>query len=291
MDSVLSALLASENPATFLNDLWPDVAHFVHAPIERLDLLAAARTLEELLRLEHLDVHAHLRTPAGDARTIETRAKDAACLLEVGATVYVRWLRSAKLDAWASAFETALALVPGTVKINAFASRRGPGVPTHFDAQDIFVVQLHGEKRWRIAPNIDVKYPIEGATLGARSAAGHQVMPEGHRTIDLAPGSVLFLPRGTWHDTQTTGGEESVHLVVQCKLPTWSDVLRSMLDNPAMQTLQWREPVLRLWADGRLRSDVVDQVRRRLDATLGPLDAARLEESYLRAKLNGPKSY
>ena len=42
--------------------------------------------------------------------------------------------------------------------------------------------------------------------------------------LEMRAGSVMFLPRGHWHDCETTD-HESIHFNIQLGLPTWKDLL------------------------------------------------------------------
>lgn len=79
----------------------------------------------------------------------------------------------------------------------------GTVTPLHHDTSNILFVQLHGRKRFRLAP------PVETSLLrGARAmyAAFDPEHPERapevdarFATVDVGPGDALFLPVGWWH--------------------------------------------------------------------------------------------
>src|SRR5262249_45188383 len=79
---------------------------------------------------------------------------------------------------------------------------KGGAFKPHFDTVDVLVVQIHGNKQWRIW-NAEVPYPIE-RTNPTVSVAPDQV-------VEMAPGDVLFIPRGEPHSAAVST-KYSVHL-------------------------------------------------------------------------------
>jgi 50S ribosomal protein L16 3-hydroxylase len=69
----------------------------------------------------------------------------------------------------------------------------GGGVGPHFDSYDVFLLQAHGRRRWRIGRQKDLSLQ-EGAPLKILS----HFEPE--RTFDLEPGDLLYLPPRYAHD-------------------------------------------------------------------------------------------
>ncbi|MFC9245189.1 JmjC domain-containing protein [Streptomyces sp. NPDC057136] len=112
-----------------------------------------------------------------------------------------------------------------SVQVNAYASwteREGFGL--HWDDHDVVVVQVHGSKRWR----------LYGSTRQAptfRDVESPQ-RPEGDPVADivLAPGDVLYLPRGWWHAVTADQGTESLHLTFGLVSHTGADLLHWVVD-------------------------------------------------------------
>ncbi|WP_328764274.1 JmjC domain-containing protein [Streptomyces sp. NBC_00272] len=112
-----------------------------------------------------------------------------------------------------------------SVQANAYASltdREGFGL--HWDDHDVVVVQVHGSKRWRLygstreAPTFrDVESPER---------------PGGDPVADivLAPGDVLYLPRGWWHAVTADQGTESLHLTFGMVPHTGADLMLWVVD-------------------------------------------------------------
>lgn len=93
------------------------------------------------------------------------------------------------------------------------------GFTPHYDTHEVFVLQIAGRKRWKIA-----RPPI---TLPHRSqlfdpATGGQF--EALFEFELVPGDVLYLPRGFVHSTHADG-ERSIHVTLGITVYTWVELL------------------------------------------------------------------
>jgi len=86
------------------------------------------------------------------------------------------------------------------VQVNAYVTpTQSQGFSAHYDVHDVFVLQVAGEKRWRIHP------PVHEAPLRDQPWADRRTAVEeranGEPVIDtvLRPGDALYLPRGYLH--------------------------------------------------------------------------------------------
>jgi 50S ribosomal protein L16 3-hydroxylase len=130
-----------------------------------------------------------------------------------------------------------------------YASPNDRGASTHFDQNANFVVQLRGTKTWRLAPNEFVQNPVDRYALNmaavsdevAQHATGRlpRRMPRDAEEVVLRPGSVLFVPRGIWHETRAGG--ESLSLNFTFSQPTWADLLVDALRRRLHGDPRWRE--------------------------------------------------
>jgi hypothetical protein len=227
---------------------WPDKNFVTHGSVSRLGGLVDF-SFDELVALPRRYTRAF--TPKGEHIRIgqgqEREHYDA------GNTIYWHSLRSPTIDAWVQALDQDLGLVPGATRVSGFASKRGAGVPTHYDPNDNFTCQGRGTKTWRVASERNVRYPTEGATMGMAPSrivlreAGEGMpreMPK-HDVIEMTPGDVMFTPRGVWHDTKTTS-DESIHFNVQCGLATWKDAVDFVLSTSTkLHTHVLCAPILR----------------------------------------------
>ncbi|MFD9601706.1 cupin domain-containing protein [Streptomyces sp. NBC_01224] len=160
-----------------------------------------------------------------------------------------------------------------SVQANVYASwtdREGFGL--HWDDHDVVVVQVHGSKRWRLygstreAPTFrDVESPER---------------PEGDPVADivLAPGDVLYLPRGWWHAVTADQGTESLHLTFGMVPHTGADLLLWVVDQ-LRSSLALRKDIPR-FASLPEHSDFTAALRREvLDELADPRLVQRWAES------------
>lgn len=99
------------------------------------------------------------------------------------------------------------------VQVNAYLSPASSrGLDLHFDHHDVVVVQLDGEKRWRVWDRLDrARHPVRGAPDMALPTFDEVGEPAVDRT--LRPGDCLLIPQGCPHAPETVD-EESVHLTI-----------------------------------------------------------------------------
>jgi bifunctional lysine-specific demethylase and histidyl-hydroxylase MINA len=110
---------------------------------------------------------------------------------------------SPALDSLARALEV---LLHQPVTASAFWSKAGMRAPVHFDDHDLLVVQLRGSKRWYVSEK-----PSElNNTWKHVPASTLELGP--HASVDVQPGDVLYLPRGTLHSVDSDSG--SLHVSI-----------------------------------------------------------------------------
>ncbi|KAM8770675.1 ribosomal oxygenase 2 isoform 2-T4 [Rhynchonycteris naso] len=97
------------------------------------------------------------------------------------------------------------------------------GLPPHYDDVEVFILQLEGEKHWRLYhPTVPLarEYSVEAEDRIGRPA--HE--------FTLKPGDLLYFPRGTIHQADTPPGlAHSTHVTISTyQNSSWGDFL---LDN------------------------------------------------------------
>jgi hypothetical protein len=111
------------------------------------------------------------------------------------------------------------------VQANAWVScAEVPAVNPHWDDHDVFILQVSGEKRWRIY-GVGRPFPLYRDVDG-NTECPKEVVWEGI----LQPGDLLYLPRGTWHSA-TAIGEPALHLSVGVYSETGIDLMGWLQDH------------------------------------------------------------
>lgn len=99
-------------------------------------------------------------------------------------------------------------------QVNAYITPpQSTGFSDHYDVHDVFVIQIEGEKRWRIREPV-WPVPLRDQPWDQRkdavaAAADQEPLDE----FVLRPGDVLYLPRGFLHSA-TALGDVSIHLTI-----------------------------------------------------------------------------
>ena len=96
------------------------------------------------------------------------------------------------------------------------------GFAPHYDDIEAFVIQVEGQKRWRVYP------PQAEAELPRVSSSDFQESEIGQEVLDvvLQPGDILYFPRGWIHQAEGVGDVPSLHLTVStAQQQTWYDFL------------------------------------------------------------------
>jgi hypothetical protein len=123
------------------------------------------------------------------------------------------------------------------VQANIYLTPPGAqGFRAHYDTHDVLVLQVVGQKRWRVWPGQPLPAPTR------RTPWASQVAPEGEpERLMLRPGDALYLPRGVMHDAAAQEGEEpSLHITIGFMEPSWAQALRL-----ALEALEETDPAFR----------------------------------------------
>lgn len=93
------------------------------------------------------------------------------------------------------------------------------GFTPHYDAHEVFVLQIAGRKHWQIARPLT---PLPHRTQFVQPPAGARFEP--YLELDTTAGDLLYLPRGFVHAT-STAGESSIHVTLGITVFTWVELL------------------------------------------------------------------
>ncbi|MFZ1741665.1 MAG: cupin domain-containing protein [Pontixanthobacter sp.] len=110
------------------------------------------------------------------------------------------------------------------MSINAYfsAGRDASAFDAHFDSQDVFILQLEGEKEWRLWERERVPNAISGFP-DAKSIPQPQLPAD--ESVILTAGDLLYVPRGMWHWPRSLDNHPSLHLTLTLVMPKPIDVI------------------------------------------------------------------
>ncbi len=272
----LSTLFNVDDAKELLAKHWPNGSFVARGPVERLAGLVDY-DLDALIKMKKHHTQAFFRTLDGASSQVNVAPGQERSLYDAGFTLYFHGLATPRIASWVDAIDAELGLVHGVTRVSAFASRRGSGLKAHYDMNDNFVCQARGVKRWRVAPNTHVKNPTAGYTVGAKILPVHQIeapngmpteLPTPFETLELTPGTVAFMPRGMWHDTETLE-QESLHFNIQSGLAMWKDAIEYVLTKTSLlHEEELREPIMEMFEGDRLRPGVAEELKTRVRAAL-----------------------
>jgi ribosomal protein L16 Arg81 hydroxylase len=164
------------------------------------------------------------------------------------------------------------------VQVNAYVTPpESTGFSDHYDVHDVFVLQIAGEKRWRIRPPVHELPLRDEPWTTHRAAVEEAALAEPLVEETFAPGDCLYLPRGYLHSATALGGT-SIHLTIGVHAWTRRHVADELVR--AAVSRASRSPRLRealplgtdLVGDGPGRDDV-EAVRAALLEALAEVDA------------------
>ena len=172
------------------------------------------------------------------------------------------------------------------VQVNAYITPpQNQGFSAHYDVHDVFVLQVHGTKHWTVhRPVVDNPLRSQPWDTVADEVAHRAATDAPLIDAALAPGDVLYLPRGTIHSA-TARGEISAHLTIGVHPWTPDHVTQAVLD--AVRTQLQAQPELRANLPLGARPDdpttldaVLPALRSALHEAVDSLDAESLARGF-----------
>jgi ribosomal protein L16 Arg81 hydroxylase len=274
--SVLAALLSPKAADEFLNQYWPKRPFVAQSDPARWPAVLRA---EELASVQNLAkrYRGSLRFTHGrkSDQMIQIDRVDPAILFEMGLTLNFEDIGPYVPGApeFLRGLEAELGLNESSLVMSAFASPYQDGLGCHYDAQDVISIQLLGTKRFHYAPVQEVAVPYGtqyipgGKPYDDMYAQVQNGFPENKNvkfeTAEMKPGTVLFLPRGTWHYTEAN--EPSLSLSLTISPPTLLDCAMEQIRWLLLQDSAWREPLYGATASGAMHENLRAHTRRLLD--------------------------
>ncbi len=97
------------------------------------------------------------------------------------------------------------------------------GFGQHYDTHDAFILQIFGQKHWRIY-DAPLQLPLGSQPYDSSKHPTGELIAE----VTLAPGDLIYIPRGYVHEA-TTSGSPSLHVTLGILAYTWMDVFSEAL--------------------------------------------------------------
>lgn len=220
-DQPLAKLLAPLDPATFRSGIWGRQLRHVPGDAQKFAGLFDWSRLNLLLdscgdgfRMHLVDAEVNDYFTRASLTEVQRR-------LRQGATLVL-----AEIDRQDPVLGRFLDALSAELGINTFlnlylSSPQRPGFPLHYDTHDFLILQISGYKDWALYP------PTLADPLPSQNARDQPPPPESARLplVQLAPGDLLYVPKGTWHRPQARFAP-SLHLTLGLYAPTGVDLLR-----------------------------------------------------------------
>jgi ribosomal protein L16 Arg81 hydroxylase len=167
----------------------------------------------------------------------------------------------------------------GPVDIQMFATPAGEsGFSWHYDAEDVFILQITGEKEYSMRKNTVNPWPLE-ETLPADMRYEREIMPM--MRVTLKEGDLLYIPCGYWHKADAgASAEAALSLAVGVMSRSAMDVF-DWLRPRLLESMLWRQRLPVVGAASPMSADELGAAYRELFGQLGADLAKRLSDSRL----------
>lgn len=251
----LNTLFSPSDSDAFLNEYWPEQPFCVHHQQETLNHFKRfpfLNSLESLLKHWPYPVSVHLPDARDECSAIETTTENAYPLFKNKMALLFNQVErlSPELVESIQKIKSDLGLPKSTFgRCIVYATPDGKGTAPHFDQNINFVLQIHGTKKWWLEKNVTLKNPTERFTMNQpldpelQSYLEENQLPtelsSQKEEIILQPGSILFVPRGYWHSTESEG--DSLALNFTFSQPSFADLFLLALRSRLLQSTEWRE--------------------------------------------------
>ncbi len=288
-ESALTTLFGSAGASQFSGDTWPERPVVGHGPLARLPAEFASGALcsvDALSEVYQGSISIH-RNYGRKQTGVGVQGGTPRDFFALGLSMVLEDVRDSVpgVHDWLSALESEVGMPPGHTKLVGFAGRKGEGVLPHWDSKEGILIQVQGRKRIRLSPNADVQFPttshISGSAISEELAvqipgAAPRWPEDSEEVVELDPGSVIFIPRGYWHTTETL--DDSLAIAVDFTLPTMAEMLLPHLNLHLLQSVAWRSAPKGAWNDVRSFERGVAQLDRLLTDLQERLASVRAED-------------
>lgn len=212
-------LLGDSTPAQFLRDYWHKKPLLIRQAIPGFKPLLKFEALAALASQNHIESRlithfgGEWEMQHGPLAALPARAQKEWTMLVQGANL---------ADAGADALLRQFRFIPDARLDDLMISYAsdGGGVGPHFDSYDVFLLQAHGKRRWRIGAQKDLSL-VEGMPL--KILRNFQPQEE----FVLEPGDMLYLPPHYAHDGVAEG--ECMTYSIGFRAPSYQELGEAFL--------------------------------------------------------------
>ncbi|WP_426040534.1 cupin domain-containing protein [Brevundimonas sp. TWP2-3-4b1] len=122
------------------------------------------------------------------------------------------------------------------VQTNIYLTPPGSqGFHTHYDSHDVFILQIEGEKAWRLYDR-----PVDAPYRGESFEPGKHPVGEPRQSFTLKAGDCAYVPRGLMHDASTSGEWASLHITCGLLVKTWADLMLEAVSQVCVEDPSFR---------------------------------------------------
>jgi ribosomal protein L16 Arg81 hydroxylase len=260
---ILTALLGADALDSFFSDYWPSRVFVAEGDKDRLP---AALLDPELNQFDSLSRrYKGVVSFFGDDRSghmVPVEGIEAAAPYRCGLSVYLTDVGPCFPDVqqMVRQLEFELGVNEGCARAGVFASPTNGGISCHYDSVDVFSIQLRGSKKFDVAPVSEMPHPW-GFQYMAGSKPIDDLYPQAtggfpdwenaeFRTVEMTPGTVLYMPRGTWHRPEAEG--DSIAVSIGMEPPSAAESVLEQLRLLLLQDPEWRQPLYGAWGAGSM---------------------------------------
>jgi len=269
---VLTALLGADALDRFFSHYWPSSVFVAEGDKERLPaaLLDAELNQFDSLSRRYKGVVSFF----GDDKSghmVPVEGIEAAAPYRCGLSVYLTDVGACfpEVQQMVRQLEFELGVNEGCARAGVFASPTKGGISCHYDSVDVFSIQLRGSKKFDVAPVSEMRHPW-GFQYMVGSKPIDDLYPQAtegfpdwedaeFRTVEMTPGTVLYMPRGTWHRTEAEG--DSIAVSIGMEPPSAAECVLEQLRLLLLQAPEWRQPLYGAWGAGSMTDAARERAR------------------------------
>ncbi len=155
------------------------------------------------------------------------------------------------------------------------------GAKPHYDVPNIFVLQLEGQKTWRLYEPVGEKpFRMDDITVVDPENLGAPVLE-----VTLNSGDLFYFPRGYLHEPFTSG-ESSLHITLGFIPRVWWEVLKASTDQMLQGHPRFREALPRGWFSGEIDDKLQSEFKSLLAEFAETCDLEKIMQSFREHLLN-----